>query len=62
MSTIFNVRNMKLPNVIRAAVIVGALVVVLALVAGFVGWKLYKKLTTNTVVAVLPADACAVPR
>jgi phospholipid/cholesterol/gamma-HCH transport system substrate-binding protein len=32
-------------------VIIGALVVVLALVAGFAGWQLYKKLTTNTVVA-----------
>ncbi len=51
MSTIFNVRNLKLPNVSRTAVIVGALAVVLALVAGIVGWQLYKKLTNNTVVA-----------
>jgi phospholipid/cholesterol/gamma-HCH transport system substrate-binding protein len=52
MSTIFNVRNLKLPGgVSRASVIIGALVVVLALVAGIVGWQLYKKLTTNTVVA-----------
>ncbi|MGE2715885.1 virulence factor Mce family protein [Mycolicibacterium litorale] len=51
MSTIFNVRNLKLPTLSRASVIVGTLVVVLALVAAFVGWQLYKKLTTNTVVA-----------
>lgn len=52
MSTIFNVRNMKLPSgVSRASVIIGALFVVLALIAGIVGWQLYKKLTTNTAVA-----------
>ena len=51
MSTIFNVRNLKLPNVSRTAGIIGAIVLVLALVAGVVGWQLYKKLTTNTVVA-----------
>src|SRR5215212_12156084 len=51
MSTIFNVRNFKLPNVSRTTVIIGAVVVVLALVAGVVGWQLYKKLTNNTVVA-----------
>jgi phospholipid/cholesterol/gamma-HCH transport system substrate-binding protein len=52
MATIFNVRNMKLPSgVSRASVIIGAVVVVLALVAGVVGWTLYQRLTTNTVVA-----------
>src|SRR3954463_1613320 len=51
MSTIFNVRNLKLPNVSRTTVIIGAVVVVLALIAGVVGWQLYKKLTNNTVVA-----------
>lgn len=51
MSTIFNVRNMKMPALSRASVIIGALVIVLALVAAFAGWQLYKKLTTNTVVA-----------
>ncbi|MGX9789097.1 virulence factor Mce family protein [Mycobacterium sp. MMS18-G62] len=52
MSTIFNVRSLKLPSgVSRASVIIGALIVVVALVAGIVGWQLYKKLTNNTVVA-----------
>src|SRR6478672_10219805 len=54
MSTIFNVRNLKLGGVSRASVIIGALVVVLAIVAAIVGWNLYKKLTTNTVVAYFP--------
>ena len=38
----------------RAAVIIGALVVVLGLVGAFAGWQLYKKLTTTTVVAYFP--------
>src|SRR6476619_4046081 len=54
MSTIFNVRNLKLPNVTRTTVIIGAVVVVLALVAGVVGWQVYQKLTTNKVVAYFP--------
>jgi phospholipid/cholesterol/gamma-HCH transport system substrate-binding protein len=51
MSTIFNIRNLKSPGLSRATLIIGTLVVVLALVAAFVGWQLYKKLTTNTVTA-----------
>ena len=61
MSTIFNVRNLKLPNVSRAAVIIGSLVVVLALVGGIVGWQLYKKLTNNTVVAYFPQTLALYP-
>ncbi|CAA0124671.1 Uncharacterised protein [Mycolicibacterium vanbaalenii] len=51
MSTIFNVRNLKLSGVSRAALIIGAVVVVLGLVAAFLGYNLYKRMTTNTVVA-----------
>ena len=54
MATIFNVRNLKMPSMSRASVIIGTLVVILGLVAGFAGWQLYKKLTTNTVVAYFP--------
>jgi phospholipid/cholesterol/gamma-HCH transport system substrate-binding protein len=61
MSTIFNVRNLKLPNVSRAAVIVGTLVVILGLVGAFVGYNLYKKLTTNTVVAYFPDTLALYP-
>jgi phospholipid/cholesterol/gamma-HCH transport system substrate-binding protein len=61
MSTIFNVRNLKLPNVSRTTVIVGALVAVLALVAAIVGYQLYKKLTYNTVVAYFPQTLALYP-
>jgi phospholipid/cholesterol/gamma-HCH transport system substrate-binding protein len=54
MSTIFNVRNLRLPAMSRASVIIGAIVVILGLIAATVGWQLYKKLTTNTVVAYFP--------
>jgi phospholipid/cholesterol/gamma-HCH transport system substrate-binding protein len=50
-STVFDIRNLRLP---RAPVIVASLVVVLALVVGFVGRGLYQKLTNNTVVAYFP--------
>src|SRR6476620_9401376 len=51
MSTIFNVRNLKAPGISRAAVIIGIIVVILGIVAAFIGWNIYKRLTTNTVVA-----------
>jgi phospholipid/cholesterol/gamma-HCH transport system substrate-binding protein len=51
MSTVFNIRNLGLPNVSRAAVLIGAILVVLAIIAGVVGFNLYKKLTNNTVTA-----------
>ena len=61
MSTIFDIRNIRLPKLSRASVIIGSLVVVLALVVGFVGWRLYKKLTNNTVVAYFPAANALYP-
>ncbi|HUO38747.1 MAG TPA: virulence factor Mce family protein [Mycobacterium sp.] len=61
MSTIFSVRNLKLPNVSRAAVIIGSVVVVLAIIAAVVGWQLYKKLTNNTVVAYFPEALALYP-
>ena len=54
MSTVFDIRNLRMPKLSRASVIIGSLVVVLALVAVFVGIQLYKKLTNNTVVAYFP--------
>ena len=54
MSTVFDFRNLRLPKLSRASVIVGALAIVLALVLAFVGFQLYKKLTNNTVVAYFP--------
>jgi phospholipid/cholesterol/gamma-HCH transport system substrate-binding protein len=58
LSTIFDIRNLRLPRMSRASVIIGSLVVVLVLVAAFVGRQLYRELTNNTVVAYFPqADA-----
>ncbi len=51
MSTVFNVRNLGLPKMSRMSVIIGTLAVILGLVGALVGWQLYKKMTTNTVVA-----------
>src|ERR1700758_3343547 len=45
----------------RTSVIIGSLVVVLALVVGYVGYRLYEKLTTNTVVAYFPAANALYP-
>ena len=55
MSTIFDIRNLKLPRLSRTSVIIGSLVTVLAVVVAFVGYRLYEKLTNNTVVAYFPA-------
>ena len=55
MSTIFDIRKLRLPQLSKAAVIIGSLVVALGLVAALVGWQLYDKLTNNTVVAYFPA-------
>jgi phospholipid/cholesterol/gamma-HCH transport system substrate-binding protein len=54
LSTVFDFRNVRLPKLSRAAVIVGAIAIVAAIVLGFLGIELYKKLTTNTVVAYFP--------
>lgn len=61
MSTAFDIRNIKLPKMSRAAVIIGSLVVVLGLVAAFVGYQLYQKLTNNTVTAYFPAANALYP-
>ena len=39
----------------RASVIIGSLVAILAVLAAFVGYRLYEKLINNTVVAYFPA-------
>jgi phospholipid/cholesterol/gamma-HCH transport system substrate-binding protein len=54
MSTIFNIRNLRLPALSRASVIIGSIVVILGLIVAVAGWQVYKKLTTNTVVAYFP--------
>jgi phospholipid/cholesterol/gamma-HCH transport system substrate-binding protein len=54
-STIFDIRKVRLPHVSKAAAVIGSLVVTVGLVAAVVGWQLYEKLTNNTVVAYFPA-------
>ena len=54
MSTIFNIRNLKLPRVSKLSATLGALAVVAALVAGYFGYQLYKKVTNTTVTAYFP--------
>src|SRR6516165_5878339 len=61
MSTIFSIRNMRLPRVSRTSVVVATSVVVLAIIAGVVGWQLYRKLTTTTVVAYFPEALALYP-
>lgn len=51
MSTVFNVRNFKMPAISRGAAIIGAIIIAVALIGGLIGWNLYKNLTTKTVVA-----------
>ncbi|MDN4521845.1 virulence factor Mce family protein [Mycolicibacterium sp. jd] len=48
MSTVYDVRGLRFS---RKALIIAAVAVVVALVAGYAGWQLYRKLTTNTIVA-----------
>ncbi len=55
MSTVFDFRNLRLPKLSRAAIVIGALAIVAALVLAYLGLQLYKKLTNNTVVAYFPA-------
>ncbi|BCO37836.1 mammalian cell entry protein [Mycobacterium heckeshornense] len=51
MSTIFDIRQLRLPKLSRTSVIVASLVTVVGLAAAFSGWRLYHKLTNSTVVA-----------
>ncbi len=55
MSTIFDIHNLRLPKLSRGAMIIGTVIIVLALVAALVGWRLYQKLANNTVIAYFPA-------
>jgi phospholipid/cholesterol/gamma-HCH transport system substrate-binding protein len=55
LSTLFDIHSLRLPRLSRASVIIGSLLVALAVVVAFVGYRLYEKLTNNTVVAYFPA-------
>ena len=61
MSTIFNVRNMKMPALTKGTLIIGTLILIVVVVAAFLGYKLYEKLTTNTVTAEFPQTLALYP-
>ncbi|MGV0038324.1 virulence factor Mce family protein [Mycobacterium colombiense] len=51
MSTIFDIRNLRLPKVSARVLVVAALAAVFVFIAAVAGVQLYRKLTTTTVVA-----------
>src|ERR1700759_1541485 len=55
MSTIFDIRKLRMPRVSKTALVLGSIIATVGLVSGLVGWQLYDKLTNNTVVAYFPA-------
>ncbi len=61
MSTIFDIRSLRLPKLPRRAVIGGSLVVVFVVVAALASAQLYTKLTTTTVVAYFPETLALYP-
>ena len=61
MSTIFDIHNLRLPKLSRRAMLIGALVAVLTMVAVVVGVQLYRKLTSTTVVAFFPETLALYP-
>lgn len=61
MSTVFDIRKLRLPRISRAALIIGALGIALALVVGVVGSQLYRKFTSTTVVAYFPQALALYP-
>ena len=61
MSTVFDIRKLRLPRISRAALITGVLATALAVTVGVVGTQLYKKLTTTTAVAYFPQALALFP-
>ena len=61
MSTVFDIRKLRLPRVSRMTLIIVAFAIALALVVGVVGTQLYRKLTTTTVVAYFPQALALYP-
>jgi phospholipid/cholesterol/gamma-HCH transport system substrate-binding protein len=61
LSTIFDIHKIKLPKLSRTSIAIGAAAVVVAVAAGSIGWQIYEKLTTNSVVAYFPAANALYP-
>ncbi len=51
MSTVFEVSRLRLGKLTRKSAIIAVLAVVLVAAVGYGGWQLYRKMTTNTIVA-----------
>ncbi len=54
MSTVFNIRNIKKPDLSKGTIIGGVIALVAIVLLGFFGLQLYRKLTTTTVTAYFP--------
>ena len=61
MSTIFDIRSIRLPKVSRRVFLGGALVSILVVTAVFVGVQLYRKLSNNTLIAYFPETLALYP-
>lgn len=51
MSTVFDIRNLRLPQRSRRSLVAGSVGIVVVFATAYLGWQLYQKLTNNTVVA-----------
>jgi phospholipid/cholesterol/gamma-HCH transport system substrate-binding protein len=60
-STIFNVRTMRLPNISRRTLVAAGVAVVLLTSATLAGYHLYRQLTTTTIVAYFPQALALYP-
>jgi phospholipid/cholesterol/gamma-HCH transport system substrate-binding protein len=61
MSTIFDIRSLRLPKVSARVILGGALVLILAAIAVVVGVQLYRKLSNTTVIAYFPETLALYP-
>ncbi|KAA8970195.1 virulence factor Mce family protein [Mycobacterium sp.] len=61
MSTIFDIRSLRLPKLSRKTVILGSLAVIVAVVTIGAGVQLYRKLTNTTVIAYFPETLALYP-
>ncbi|MEB3071178.1 MCE family protein [[Mycobacterium] vasticus] len=61
MSSVFDVRNLRLPERSRTTMIAGALLLALLAAAAFGGVQLYRKLNSNSVVAYFPQTDALYP-
>ena len=61
MSTIFDIRSVRLPKLSARVIVGGALAAILAMTAAFIGVQLYRKLSNTTVIAYFPETLALYP-